>query len=67
MALSSLVAVRIGAAGFVRDGCESGSAIGRGTKWSVAPEGVWQRGGRRALERRGRETLGSLEQRKRPT
>jgi len=33
----------------------------------VAPEGVWQREGRRALERRGRETQGSLEQRKRPT
>ena len=47
-------------------GCESASTIGRGTKWSVAPEGVWQREGRRALERRGRETQGSLEQRKRP-
>ena len=44
MVLSSLVAVRIGAAGSVRDGCESGSAIGRGTKWSVAGEAVWQRG-----------------------
>ena len=44
MVLSSLVAGRIGAAGFVRDGCESGSAIGRGTKWSVGPGGgleVW--------------------------
>ena len=40
MVLSSLVAGRIGAAGFVRDGCESGSAIGRGTKWSVAAEAV---------------------------
>ena len=48
-------------------GLESPSNQGRGTKWSVAPEGVWQRGGRRALERRGRETQGSLEQRKRPT
>ena len=47
-------------------GCESASAIGRGTKWSVAREAVWKRWGRRALERRGRETLGSLEQRKRP-
>lgn len=28
---------------------ESSSAIGRGTKWSVAPEAVWQRGGRGAL------------------
>ena len=44
MVLSSLVAVRIGAAGFVRDGCESGSAIGRGTKWSVGGEAVWQCG-----------------------
>ena len=44
MVLSSLVAVRIGAAGSVRDGCESGSAIGRGTKWSVGGEAVWQRG-----------------------
>lgn len=42
--LSSLVAVRIGAAGSVRDGCESGSAIGRGTKWSVGGEAVWQCG-----------------------
>ena len=50
-----------------RPGLESPSNQGRGTKWSVAPEGVWQRGGRRALERRGRETQGSLEQRKRPT
>lgn len=48
-------------------GLESPSDQGRGTKWSVAPEGVWQREGRRALERRGRETQGSLEQRKRPT
>ena len=48
-------------------GCESASAIGRGTKWSVAPEAVWKGWGRRALERRGRETQGSLEQRKRPT
>lgn len=48
-------------------GLESPSNQGRGTKWSVAPEGVWQREGRRALERRGRETQGSLEQRKRPT
>ena len=47
-------------------GLESPSDQGRGTKWSVAPEGVWQREGRRALERRGRETQGSLEQRKRP-
>ena len=47
--------------------CESASAIGRGTKWSVATEAVWQVWGRRTLERRGRETLGSLEQRKRPT
>ena len=47
--------------------CESASAIGRGTKWSVAPEAVWKRKGRRTLERRGRETFGSLEQRKRPT
>ena len=39
--LSSLVAGRIGAAGSVRDGCESGSAIGRGTKWSVGGEAVW--------------------------
>ena len=39
--LSSLVAVRIGAAGSVWDGYESGSAIGRGTKWSVAGEAVW--------------------------
>ena len=46
--------------------CESASAIGRGTKWSVAPEAVWKVWGRRALERRGRETTGSLEQRKRP-
>ena len=44
MVLSSLVAVRIGAAGSVRDGCESGSAIGRGTKWSVGGEAVWKRG-----------------------
>ena len=48
-------------------GLESPSNQGRGTQWSVAPEGVWQSGGRRALERRGRETQGSLEQRKRPT
>ena len=48
-------------------GCESASAIGRGTKWSVAPEAVWKVWGRRALERRERETTGSLEQRKRPT
>ena len=33
----------------------------------MALEAVWQREGRRALERRGRETQGSLEQRKRPT
>lgn len=67
MVLSSLVAGRIGAVGSVRDGYESGSAIGRGTKWSVGGGGglaVW---GRRALECRGRETSGSLEQRKRPT
>jgi len=44
MVLSSLVAGRIGAAGFARDGCESGSAIGRGTKWSVGGEAVWKRG-----------------------
>ena len=44
MVLSSLVAVRIGAAGSVRDGYESGSAIGRGTKWSVGGEAVWKRG-----------------------
>ena len=25
--------------------CKSSSAIGRGTKWSVAGEAVWQRGG----------------------
>ena len=50
-----------------RPGLESPSNQGRGTQWSVAPEGVWQREGRRALERRGRETQGSLEQRKRPT
>ena len=42
--LSSLVAGRIGAVGSVRDGCESGSAIGRGTKWSVGGEAVWQCG-----------------------
>ena len=42
--LSSLVAVRIGAVGSVRDGYESGSAIGRGTKWSVGGEAVWKRG-----------------------
>ena len=41
--LSSLVAGRIGAAGSVRDGYESGSAIGRGTKWSVAGEAVLER------------------------
>lgn len=41
MVLSSLVAVRIGAVGSVRGGCESGSAIGRGTKWSVGGEAVW--------------------------
>ena len=46
---------------------ESPSDQGRGTQWSVAGEAVWKRGGRRALERRGRETSGSLEQRKRPT
>ena len=40
-------------------GLESPSDQGRGTKWSVALEAVWQREGRRALERRGRETLGS--------
>ena len=44
MVLSSLVAVRIGAAGSVWDGYESGSAIGRGTKWSVGGEAVWKRG-----------------------
>lgn len=44
MVLSSLVAGRIGAAGSVRDGYESGSAIGRGTKWSVGGEAVWKRG-----------------------
>ena len=42
--LSSLVAGRIGAGGSVRDGCESGSAIGRGTKWSVGGEAVWGEG-----------------------
>ena len=42
--LSSLVAGRIGAVGSVRDGCESGSAIGRGTKWSVGGEAVWCEG-----------------------
>ena len=45
MVQSSLVAGRIGAVGSVRDGCESGSAIGRGTKWSVGGEAVWKRGG----------------------
>ena len=48
-------------------GPESLNHQGRGTQWSVGLGGglaVW---GRRALERRGRETLGSLEQRKRPT
>lgn len=44
MVQSSLVAGRIGAAGSVRDGYESGSAIGRGTKWSVGGEAVWKRG-----------------------
>jgi hypothetical protein len=44
MVLSSLVAGRIGAVGSVRDGYESGSAIGRGTKWSVGGEAVWQCG-----------------------
>jgi len=44
MVLSSLVAVRIGAAGSVWDGYESGSAIGRGTKWSVGWEAVWKCG-----------------------
>ena len=48
-------------------GLESPSAQGRGTKWSVAPEAVWQREERRALELRGREPSGALEQRKRPT
>ena len=44
MVLSSLVAGRIGAVGSVRDGYESGSAIGRGTKWSVGGEAVWKCG-----------------------
>ena len=44
MVLSSLVAGRIGAAGSARDGYESGSAIRRGTKWSVGGEAVWKRG-----------------------
>ena len=47
-------------------GLESPSNQGRGTKWSVTREAVWKVWGRRALERRGRETQGSLELRKRP-
>jgi len=35
---------RIGAAGSVRDGYESGSAIGRGTKLGVGGEVVWKCG-----------------------
>ena len=38
----------------VGGGCESASAIGRGTKWSVAREAVWKEWGRRALEQRKR-------------
>ena len=44
MVLSSLVAGRIGVAWFAWDGYESGSAIGRGTKWSVGGEAVCKRG-----------------------
>ena len=41
-------------------GCESASAIGRGTKWSVAPEAVWKVWAAGGLWRcKGWETLGS--------
>ncbi len=48
-------------------GPESLNHQGRGTQWSVGLGGGLAAWGQRALERRGRETLGSLEQRKRPT
>jgi hypothetical protein len=41
-------------------GPESLNHQGRGTQWSVGPGGGLAAWGRRALERRGRETFGSL-------
>ena len=57
MVLSSLLVAGEMCEGIAGGGQESGSAIGRGTKWSVSGEAVWRRGCGWALERNSAEPV----------